>query len=456
MIARVDGARMISRRSIRLFASLAIAFLFPTALLGQQSAGTGDGVVYRVPVTGVVEMGLAPFIERSLAEASAAGARAAVLDIDTPGGRVDAAEQIADAIGDADIPVYAFVNRRALSAGAMIALATDRIYMRPGSTLGAATPVTGDGEKASEKIISAMRSEFRALAEARDLDPRVAEAMVDETIGLPGLVEPGKLLTLTTQQAAELGYAAEAEDWDALMRVIGTAGASVVETRVNWAERIVRFLTHPLVSPFLLSLGFLGLLIELKTPAMGLAGLAGIVSLAMFFGSHFIIGLAGWEVALLLGLGVLLLLVEALVLPGFGVAGITGGLALVVSIFLSLVGRIPNSGDILIAVTILAAALVIVGFSAWQLIKRLPADRRGRKLLHNEELSRELGYVSAKAREDLIGLEGVTLTDLRPAGTARIDNEKIDVVSDGPWVPAGTPVRIVRAEGYRHVVVPTT
>jgi membrane-bound serine protease (ClpP class) len=451
LIARVDGARMISRRSIRLFASLAIAFLFPTALLGQQSAGTGDGVVYRVPVTGVVEMGLAPFIERSLAEASAAGARAAVLDIDTPGGRVDAAEQIADAIGDADIPVYAFVNRRALSAGAMIALATDRIYMRPGSTLGAATPVTGDGEKASEKIISAMRSEFRALAEARDLDPRVAEAMVDETIGLPG-----KLLTLTTQQAAELGYAAEAEDWDALMRVIGTAGASVVETRVNWAERIVRFLTHPLVSPFLLSLGFLGLLIELKTPAMGLAGLAGIVSLAMFFGSHFIIGLAGWEVALLLGLGVLLLLVEALVLPGFGVAGITGGLALVVSIFLSLVGRIPNSGDILIAVTILAAALVIVGFSAWQLIKRLPADRRGRKLLHNEELSRELGYVSAKAREDLIGLEGVTLTDLRPAGTARIDNEKIDVVSDGPWVPAGTPVRIVRAEGYRHVVVPIT
>ena len=135
-------------------APLLLTALSPLTAVGQQAevaaAPSGNGVVYRIPVTGVVEMGLAPFIERSLAEASAAGARAAVLDIDTPGGRVDAAEQIADAIGDADIPVYTFVNRRALSAGAMIALATDRIYMRPGSTLGAATPVTGDGDSGAD------------------------------------------------------------------------------------------------------------------------------------------------------------------------------------------------------------------------------------------------------------------------------------------------------------------
>jgi len=123
-----------------------------------QPSAVGGGTVYRIPVTGVVEMGLAPFIERSLREAESAGAAAVILDVDTPGGRVDAAEQIVDAIADADTPVYAFVNRRALSAGALIALATDRIYMRPGSTLGAATPVTGDGARASEKIVSAMRS----------------------------------------------------------------------------------------------------------------------------------------------------------------------------------------------------------------------------------------------------------------------------------------------------------
>jgi membrane-bound serine protease (ClpP class) len=336
----------------------------------------------------------------------------------------------------------------------MIALAADGIYMRPGSTLGAATPVTGDGERASEKIVSAMRSEFRALAEARNLDPRVAEAMVDESIGVPGVVEAGKLLTLSASEAAQLGYAVEVQDWDGLLQLVGASGATVVDMSVNWAERLVRFLTHPLVAPFLLSLGFLGLLIELKTPAFGAAGLVGLASLAAFFGSHFIIGLAGWEVALLLGLGVVLLLVEALILPGFGVAGVLGGLAFLVSIFLSMVGRMPTSGDLFIAFNVMVGSVVMVVVIGWQLVRHLPADRRGRQLFHREQLTRDAGYVSSRRRDELVGFEGVTLTDLRPAGSATVNGEKIDVVSDGPWVSAGTSVRIIRAEGYRHVVEP--
>jgi membrane-bound serine protease (ClpP class) len=395
------------------------------------------GTVFVVPVTGVVEMGLAPFVQRSLGEAAAAGARAVILDVDTPGGRIDAAEQIADAIADSPIPVYTYVNRRALSAGALIALATDRIYMRPGSTLGAATPVTGDGQTASEKIVSAMRSSFRALAEARGLDTRVAEAMVDENIEVPGVSEVGQLLTLSTDEAVRLGYAETVDDLDGLLAAAGVPGAVVLQTETNWAERVVRFLTNPLVAPFLLSLGFLGLLIEIKTPAFGLAGLAGLISLSLFFGSHFIIGLAGWEVALLLGLGVILLLVELLVIPGFGIAGILGALAIGVSIFLSLVGRVPGSGDILIALWILGFSAVIVGFAGWQLIRRLPEDRRAQNLLQKAELTRELGYESAARRADLIGREGVAVTDLRPAGTVSIDGERIDAVSEGPWVSQG-------------------
>lgn len=410
--------------------------------------------LYRIPLTGTVEMGLAPFIERSLREAARSGARAAILDIDTPGGRIDAAEQIVDAVSDAGIPVYAYVNRRALSAGALIALASDRIYMRPGSTLGAATPVTGDGAQASEKIVSAMRSAFRALAEARGLDPQVAEAMVDEEIGIEGLVEPGKLLTLSTDEAVRIGYASAVADWTALEEALGAEGAPVIETRVNWAERVVRFLTHPLVSPFLLSLGFLGLLIEIKTPSFGMAGLTGIAALGLFFGSHFIIGLAGREVVILLGLGVLLLLVELFFLPGFGVAGVLGALALAASVLLSLIGTAPSTGEIMTAVNILIGSMLIIGFVGWQLLRRLPEDRRARQLLHREELTRELGYVSAQSRDDLIGKEGMAITDLRPAGTARIGEERLDVVSEGPWIAAGTTVRIIRAEGYRHVVEP--
>jgi membrane-bound serine protease (ClpP class) len=402
----------------------------------------------------VVELGLAPFIERSLAEAAAAGAAAAVLDIDTPGGRIDAAERIADAIGDAQLPVYAYVNRRALSAGALIALATERIYMRPAATMGAATPVTGEGERASEKIVSAMRAEMRSLAEARGLDPRVAEAMVDEEIEVPGVVARGQLLTLSTEDAVRIGYAREIQDWDALMAELGVAGAEVVEAQVNWAERIVRFLTHPLVAPFLLSIGFLGLLIEIKTPAFGLAGLAGIASLSLFFGSHLIIGLAGWEVLILLAAGVVLLLMEAFVIPGFGVAGVLGLLAVLSSIFLSLIGRFPTTGDIMVALNIIAFSLLLVVFVGWQLLRRLPEDRRAKRILLHTTTSREAGYLSTQPRSELMGVEGVAVTDLRPAGVGQFGDENVDVVSEGPWVVAGTPIRIVRTDAYRQVVRP--
>ena len=246
-------------------------------------------LVFRVSVTGTVDMGLAPFIERAIREAEGAGVSVVVLDIDTPGGRVDSAERIADAISDSGVPVYAFVNRRAFSAGALIALATQGIYMRPGSVVGAVTPVDGAGTKAPEKIVSAMRSEMRALAEARGLDPAIAEAMVDESLAVPGVVDAGRLLTLTTDEAVRIGYATETEDFATLLAELKVAGAEVTDFGVNWTERFVRFFSNPVVAPFLLSLGFLGIIVEVKTATFGLAGLAGALSLSLFFGSHLIL-----------------------------------------------------------------------------------------------------------------------------------------------------------------------
>jgi membrane-bound serine protease (ClpP class) len=424
----------------------------PPAAAPAQEPGTA--LVYRIPFTGVVEMGLAPFVERSLREAREAGAVAAVLDIDTPGGRVDAAERIADAISDAGLPVYAFVNRRAISAGALISLATNQIYMRPGSVLGAATPVTGEGQTAPEKMVSVMRSEFRALAEARGLDPRIAEAMVDPDIAVEGVVAEGKLLTLSTEDAVRVGYAVEVADWDALLAAIDAPGATAVETRANWAERVVRFLTHPIVAPFLLSIGFLGLLIEIKTPSFGLAGLAGLGSLGLFFGSHLIIGLAGWEVIILLAAGLILVLAEVFVFPGFGVAGVLGGVAILASIFLSMIGSMPTQQDLMTALTVILVSLALTVFMAWQLIRRLPEDRRAKRILLQTSTSREEGYISGSARSELVGTEGIATTDLRPAGTAQFGDEYVDVVSEGGWVMAGTPIRVVRADAYRQVVRP--
>jgi membrane-bound serine protease (ClpP class) len=440
------------RRRLGLFALLFA--VLPAALPAQKAA---RGSIYRIPVNGVIELGLAPFIARSLNEAEKAGAQAVILDIETPGGRVDAAQQIVNALKEAKVPTYAYVNRRAFSAGAMIALATDGIYMRHGAVMGAATPVDGGGTKAPEKIVSAMRSEMRALAEARGLDPRVAEAMVDEDIEIPGVVAKGKLLTLTTAEAVKIGYAREVADWNDVMLQVRAVGAPVHNAKVNWAEGLVRFFTHPIVAPMLLSLGFLGLLIEFKTPAFGMAGVGGAILLGLFFGSHYLVGLAGWEELMMLVAGIGLIGVEMFVLPGFGIAGIAGVLAILGSVYLSLVTHLSSEADMSQAAGILSAAILVVLIAAWALLRALPRSGRFSKsgMMLADATDRATGYISSPVRDELVGKTGVALTDLRPSGAAQFGEERLDVVSDNVWISAGTPIKIVRSEGYRHVVIST-
>jgi len=377
-----------------------------------------------------------------------------LLDMDTPGGRVDAAERISDALSDSPIPVYTLVNRRAFSAGALIALSTDGIYMRPGSVIGAATPVDGTGEKAPEKIVSAMRSEMRALAEAAGLDPEVAAAMVDEDIVIEGVVEEGKLLTLTTEEAVAIGYAVEVADLAALLQELGHSGAQVVTVGPNWAERVVRFFSNPVVAPFLLTLGFLGLITEIKTPSFGMAGAAGLLSLSLFFGSHLIVGLAGLEDIIIFGVGLVLIGVEVFLIPGFGLFGLVGGVGLVAGLYMSLLGGLPTSTDFTRAGMVLSTTILLIAVSAWVMIRTLPRSSRLSKsgIFLLERMDRAVGYESAKSRVDLIGVVGTAITDLRPSGTGLFGDERIDVVSESEWITEGTPIKVITAEGYRHVV----
>lgn len=442
---RAPGPRAAVLAALILSATLAAA--------GGTAARTQQRTVVRVPVTGTVELGLSPFVGRAINEAEESGAAAVVLDIDTPGGRIDAAWEIIDDIRETDVPIYAYVNRRALSAGAMIALAADRLYMRPGSTIGAATPVDGQGTKASEKMVSAMRSEFRALAEERGFDPRLGAAMVDESIEIPGVVAAGRLLTLTTGEALDLGVATgEVEDYDALLERAALAGSATVETRPNWAEGIVRFLSNPIVAPFLLSLGFLGLMIEIKTPTFGLAGAVGLLSLAAFFGARYIVNLAGMEELLLLVAGLALIGAEVFVIPGIGLAGVAGTLAVLASATMSMVGSYPSMSEVISSLGFVAVAILLVALFAFALVRHLPYSRSLRGILLDASTSRDAGYLSAPDRDDLIGVVGTTITALRPSGTAEFGDERVDVVTEGPFIDAGVPVKIVRAEGYRHVV----
>lgn len=412
------------------------------------------GVVYRIPVTGVIELGLAPYIGRALREAETAGARAAVLDVNTLGGRVDAALNIVDGIGRARIPVYAFVNPRAISAGALISVAADTVFMMADAHIGASTVVDAQGQKVSEKAQSVMRAQFRALAERRGIDPRIGEAMVDEEVEIDGVIEAGKLLTLTADEAVAVGYAVAASDFEDLLAQLGLAGAEVVTPSINWAEHLARFLSHPIVASLLLSLGVLGLLVEIKTPSFGLAGSVGILSLAAFFGGHLLVGLAGWEEVILLVVGLVALGIEVFVVPGFGVAGVVALLCIGTATFMALIGSLPTWADVARASGVVAAAAGIVTGVLYVFVRHLPTSQRWRGIFLQSATDKAMGYVAGATRDDLIGAEGVAITDLRPSGTVRVGDERLDVVSEPGFVPKGARVRVIRSEGYRHVVEP--
>jgi membrane-bound serine protease (ClpP class) len=219
-----------------------------------------------------------------------------------------------------------------------------------------------------------------------------------------------------------------------------------------WVEALVRFLTHPLVSPLLLSVGVLGLVFELKAGAFGLGGLVSVLALALFFGASYIQGLAGWQEALLLVVGLVALAFEILVLPGFGVAGVIGLVCLTVSVVLALTGTAPSPTDLAQALAILAASAVISAAVIYTWVRHLPTSNRFSGLLLKGAGHRVDGFVTAPSRPELVGRSGIALTDLRPSGTAGFGEERLDVVTEGEYLAEGTTIEVIRSDGYRHVV----
>jgi membrane-bound serine protease (ClpP class) len=421
-------------------------------------------VVYVAEVDGIIDLGLAPYIRRVLDEATAAGAAAVVLEINTFGGRVDAAVQIRDALLDTRVRTIAFVNKRAISAGALISLAAENIVMAGGGTIGAATPVQG-GQPGSaalpveEKTVSYVRKEFRATAERRNRPLLIAEAMVDSDVAIRGVIDKGKLLTLTTEEALKHKVADHRADTleDALQR-LGLAGAEIRRTAPNWAENVVRTLTHPVVSSLLITVAMLGILIELRTPGIGLAGGLGVTSLALFLWGHWVVQLAGWEELLLAAAGVTLLLLEFFVIPGFGIAGALGILALLGGLVLSMTGPGFTAQFLMLAAARVVFALLVALAASLLLLRFLPRLPFGRRLVLTTGLSSASGYESApESDHHLLGRSGVAASTLRPAGIAQIDDHRVDVVTEGDLVEAGERIEVIRVDGNRIVVrrIPT-
>lgn len=416
-------------------------------------------VVYVLPIEGVIDLGLAPFVERVLGEAAEAGAAAVILEIDTFGGRVDAAVQIRDSLLNAKVPTVAFVNKRAISAGALIGLAAETLVMSTGGTIGAAAPVQmglpgAAAQPVQEKTVSYVRKEFRATAEARKRPLFLAEAMVDADVQVAGVIEKGKLLTLTTDEALRHKVANfRADTREALLQQLGLADAQVRAASPHWAEQLVRFLTHPVVSSLLISVGILGIMVELRTPGFGIAGGLGIGSLALFFWGHWLVQLAGWEELLLAGIGLVLLAVEIFVVPGFGVVGALGIAALLSGLVLSLVGPGDTPEAILQAAWRVVIALLVALLAGLALLRILPRLPFARRLILESDLGSGPAHGSApEADQRWLGKQGRAFSVLRPAGIAEIEGERVDVVSDGTLIEAGERIEVTRVDGNRVVV----
>ncbi|MEE2658292.1 MAG: NfeD family protein [Candidatus Latescibacterota bacterium] len=406
----------------------------------------------------MIDPGLTAYVERVVEEADSVGVDALIFDIDTFGGRVDAATVIRDAIVDSESFTIAFVNKRAISAGALISLACDKIVMAKGGTIGATTPVSGGGEKAGDKYVSVMRAEMRATAERTGRDPEIAEAMVDERIYIPELSEEaGQPATLTTEQALNYGVADEsAEALQEVLQIYDLTGAEIVEVEVNWAERAVRLLTNPIVTSILLSVAIFGLIAEVRTPGWGLGGSMALLALALFFGSHLIVHLAEWEELLLFFVGLALLFAEIAFIPGFGFVGVAGFLCMLASVLMT---RLPKFDfwsiqDISVVVGQFALSVIAAVIGSVVLLKALPKFSAFQSLILGTSTSAQEGYVSAPTEQDseLVGMEGLTLTELRPVGVGNFAGKRIDIVAEGEFIAEHTTVRIISARGHRVVV----
>jgi membrane-bound serine protease (ClpP class) len=432
-----------------------VIFILILATVIRLQPRTDRSLVYLIEISGDIDLGLPPYVSRVIGDAVNDNAAAVILRVNTFGGRVDAATQIKDAVMNAEIPTVAFIDKRAISAGALISIACEKIYMVPGATIGAATPVTAEGGSTSEKIVSYMRSEMRATAESRGRDPRIAEGMVDEEIEIAGVIAEGKLITLTTEEALEVGYCdgVMASLRDILIEM-GLEGAEIIESEVNWAENVVRFLSHPIISSLLIMIGMVGLFMEVRSPGWGLPGTAGLIALALFFGTQYILALANVIDIVLFVVGVALILVEVFVIPGFGVAGIFGILLMIAGLFLALAGQWPliTMPDVFRAVFTLAGSVAMTIIALLGLSALLPKTKAWSRLVLSEDQRRELGYSSHTLREELVGKEGIALTTLRPSGTAIIDDNRVDVVSEGGYIDANKPIRVVGVEGIRVIV----
>lgn len=485
--------------------ALVLVLLTGGATVAQDAPQDAPLPVYVIPIHGDIEPSLVVFLRRSVNEAADAGATHIIFDVDTFGGRVDSALQITTLIGSlTEITTVAFVPVRAegtavsWSAGALISFACDAIYMAPGTSMGSAAPIIqgpdGTTQQADEKTVSAVRTQMAALAEKNGYPVSIARAMVDYDVEVIELLvdgEPlpvtadeqgravadaeesgsevevgrtisaaGKLLSLTAGEMERYGVSSGVvTTTDAVLEALGRPGAQTVRLEPSSSDMVVSVLTSAGVTSLLILIGLVALFVEITSPGFGVPGTVGILAFATIFIANGLLGRVGSIELLLFLVGTVLLILEVFVIPGFGVAGISGIVLMAVSLVLSLqVFVVPQfqwewdafHRNVLVVVGNVLGALITVGVLA----HFVPRFRFFSRLVLAQSQESTAGYTVQESSDEqrYVGMGGVAVTTLRPAGKAAFDEETLVVESDGEFIESGAPVRIISANGNRLVV----
>lgn len=441
-----------------LYITLTFILLCISILIAQNNT---KQTVYIYKIHDEIAPGATRMTEQAIREAKELNADFILLDLNTYGGLVDDADNIRTALLETEIPTMVFISNNAASAGALISIACDSIYMKTGSSIGAAAVVKQDGTYAEEKYQSYMRSKMRATAEATNRNPDIAEGMVNPKIVIHGLSNEDEIITLSVDEALEHGYCnAKAESIDEVLVLAGLSNAKRIEQKISFTEKLIQLLVKPYVAGILLMILVAGIYFELQTPGVGFPLAASFIAAVLYFAPHYLEGLAAhWEIALFI-VGVILLIAEVFFIPGFGVAGVGGLFAVITSLALALINNINGfdftfvpfdklAGAFLMVTAIMTLGILLLLFASGNL-----ANTKAFKRLSLETVQdKKEGFVISASKEKLlIGKTGIVTMDLRPSGKVEIENVIYDAQSDAEYVEKGKEVIVLNQQGAYIIV----
>jgi len=434
--------------------TLLLFFLFQAGITLAQNKNDSTTRVFVMELRAGIDPRTNRYTEIALEEAREQKADLIIVDMNTYGGAVNDADDIRTRFLEFEKPIYTFINKNAASAGALISIATDSIYMATGASIGAATVVTQDGAAAPDKYQSYMRSIMRSTAEATGRDPKIAEAMVDETIEIEGITAEGEVITFSTSEAIEHGFAeAQMDSIEELLQYAGVEDYTIIDYELSVSEKIISFFINPIVSGILIMLILGGIYFELQTPGIGFPILASVIALILYLVPYYLNGLAAnWEIIAFF-VGLVLIGLELFVIPGFGIAGISGIMLSLGSLVLIMINNEGFNFDFVpFEQVVVAISTALGGLLAGVIMMflggaRLMNSNVFKRVSLEDVQDRLQGYTSNFQTTSFMGKTGVTFTVLRPSGKVMIDGEIYDAYTRGDYIEKDTKVKVVEESG---------